>query len=232
MKPSYKQSDSVLRYKMNKLTQSQIVKIYQKKLEFGVKEKGSVQEFMVAQAAVAKKQGEHFTEKYKEGGGGDVVQSGSSIQVPEKIFVCQVEKMRPYHRMDQKYHKMFAKALDDIEKFKNQELKNFSKTTRMVIQLSNELKVVKDVLDNTQTEFDEYSRVQRQTQITQQAEWDVANIRSQSKQTLLQNMIDQNREQTRVIQKLVYDNQGKIEKQINEIKFAAAFQTSKTEELE
>ena len=39
------------------------------------------------------------------------------------------------------------------------ELKNFSKTTRMVIQLSNELKVVKDVLDNTQTEFDEYSRV-------------------------------------------------------------------------
>ena len=39
------------------------------------------------------------------------------------------------------------------------ELENFAKSTRMVIQLSNEVQVVKDVIETMQMEFEEYSKV-------------------------------------------------------------------------
>lgn len=67
--------------------------------------------------------------------------------MPDKLFIIRTEKMRPYKRLDHKFQTLFDKAILKQQAHRELELMNFAKTTRMVIQLSNEVQVVKDVID-------------------------------------------------------------------------------------
>jgi len=57
----------------------------------------------------------------------------AAIVMPDKLFVIQKEKMRPYKRLDHKFQTLFDNAIRKQQEHRKLELVNFAKTTRMVI---------------------------------------------------------------------------------------------------
>jgi len=77
-------------------------------------------------------------------------------EMPEHFFVFARDGLRPYQRLDKKFQALFDAAYVDFKRFKQNEIRNFSRTTEVCLQLSQDIDVVKSVILNAERTFDEF----------------------------------------------------------------------------
>ena len=76
--------------------------------------------------------------------------------MPEHFFVFARDGLRPYQRLDKKFQALFNSAYVDFKKLKQNEIRNFSKTTELCLQITQDIDVVKSVILNAERQFDEF----------------------------------------------------------------------------
>lgn len=75
-----------------------------------------------------------------------------------KVAVFPLLRFRPYHRLDLKYEKLFGQAVAEHTKAKEEARLNFTTTTKMVLELSTELSLIKQVIENIEADFSSNSK--------------------------------------------------------------------------
>jgi len=79
------------------------------------------------------------------------------------MFVFARENLRPYKRIERRFATLFETAYKDFKRFKQYEVSNFSRTTEMCMQLSQDIEVVKHVLETVEAMFGEFEQSSRAT---------------------------------------------------------------------
>jgi hypothetical protein len=147
-------SEALIKHKLKRLELPQLLQLRKQVLEIRIMEKGLLDDLHVAPAQVTE---DSQLNKKKD-------KEKKKVDLAPKVFPSQVamfhiDKLRPYQRLDRKYQTLLLKYRTELEKFKEQDVNNFSKTTKMVMELGNELTLVKSVIEAIQSEFDEDSKV-------------------------------------------------------------------------
>lgn len=120
---------------------------------------------------------------------------GQGQVMSDKMFLIRREQERPYVRLDRKYKQLFNKAFKEYNSFKNSELKNFQKTTKMIVQMLSDIKITKKLLVNMQNEFDDKTQLDKV--IRDDAAQDIEQFRAKLEKQLrkIENDIFQNEQQ-------------------------------------
>ena len=71
----------------------------------------------------------------------------TSVVMPKTLFVITADRKKPYKLLDAKYMMLFDRYMREFLTFKEQELRNFEKSTGMLLALGLELGVVKKVVE-------------------------------------------------------------------------------------
>ena len=74
------------------------------------------------------------------------------------MFVFARENLRPYKRIERRFDMLFEAAYKDFRRFKQYEVSNFSKTTEMCMQLSQDIEIVKHVVGTVESMFGEFEQ--------------------------------------------------------------------------
>ena len=74
------------------------------------------------------------------------------------MFVFARENLRPYKRVERRFENLFETAYKDFRRFKQYEVSNFSRTTEMCMQLSQDIEIVKHVLETVEGMFGEFEQ--------------------------------------------------------------------------
>ena len=120
---------------------------------------------------------------------------GQGQMVSDKMFLIRREQERPYVRLDRKYKQLFNKAFKEYNSFKTSELKNFQKTTKMIVQMLSDIKITKKLLVTMQNELDDKTQLDKV--IRDEAAHDIEQFRAKLEKQLrkIENDIFQNEQQ-------------------------------------
>ena len=69
--------------------------------------------------------------------------------------MIQSEQSRPYYRLNRKFSDLFTTAINQFTEFKASSLENMAKSVQMSLELSNDLKMIKNVISELQTQLEE-----------------------------------------------------------------------------
>ena len=144
------------------------------------------------------------------GGGGGC--TGTFSNIPEKLFVIKRDKDRPYKRLDKKYQMIANSFLAKYEENSQRDYANFNKMVKMVMQVTNEIDIIKGVVENMQYEVDQNTVAARdKTADTQKTVSELLDaFKGRIKNT--ESECIGNHKTLVKVQKMVYELQGKTEK--------------------
>ena len=147
-------SEAVIKHKLKRLELPQLLQLRKQVLEIRITEKGLLDDLHVAPTQVpAGDQDDKEKAKAKK-------KADAQPKVfPSQVAMFHIDKLRPYQRLDRKYHARLLKYQAELEALKEHDVNSFAKTTKMVMELGNELTLVKSVIAAIQSEFDEDSKV-------------------------------------------------------------------------
>ena len=125
----------------------QLTRLRKQVLQYKVLERGAVDDFCLSSPAGATFDEAAAKKRVAE------IERPKAFPPSSKVAVFPLLRFRPYHRLDLKYQKLFGQAVAEHTKAKEEARLNFTKTTRMVLELSTELSLIKQVIENIEGDF-------------------------------------------------------------------------------
>ena len=202
-------SEAVIKHKLKRLELPQLLQLRKQVFEIRITEKGLLDDLNVAPAQVA---ADDHGDKKKDDKSAKRKADSQPKVFPSQVAMFHIDKLRPYQRLDRKYHALLLKYRTELEKFKEHDVNNFAKTTKMVMELGNELTLVKSVIEAIQSEFDEDSKVNHTKFEKEKDQFGAFKEDIAKEQQTIQSSLSSLEGFLQKCQTMIYENQGRVEK--------------------